>query len=273
MAITKTIDIGLIAVGSIISVPTGKVTNGGTSTLTGVKVVVDVPPGLVYDSSTLPIGSYNVGLNTWENITILPGADNGIEGEIRFEVTDDSNPIFKITFTATSDLACETCLNDNVICMVTTGLTCDQFGICDPILASLPTAYSTSVFGTNCAGEKAAVKPVVIKNVTTYSDQATNLTITLDEPKILHIEPTANITVTLTPGATFCSVKDIDIKHIGTGANRNFNIRILNSAGTNIVDLDTYFEFNNSGTSTNNTRGYNLTAYNFYYNGNDLFVK
>lgn len=366
MSNTVNLNIGLITVGSVIAVPTQKIYNNDVNPILNVKVIVDIPTGLQYDSSVLPSGTYNSGTNTWTIPTILAGGYT--EGIFNFLVTDDTSPEYTITFTATKDGSCENCTQNNNICIITNGISCTQLRLCDPLLAmpeeytfiknstnnainvstndqpcpgaltrtyqwlditnvngtitglpnsatytpdtdytgtvlaryglycnavlvdveevrinvvdidldpvdEIPATSSPSVFGTKCDGTRGSVKPIVIKDITTYASQGSNLSITLGDAKILHINPTADINVTINPGASWCSVKDIDIKHIGTGANRNFNIRVLNGAGTNTVDGDTYFEFNNSGTASNNLRGYNFTAYNFYYSGNELFVK
>jgi hypothetical protein len=200
----------------------------------------------------------------WLDIANIHGTMTGLPNAATYSPDTD----YVGTVLARYGMYCNDVLVDDEVIRI--NVTDEDFNAVDEV----PTDYSTSVFGTKCDGTRGSVKPVVTKDVVTYLNRSTNLSITLDSPKIIHIEPTDDIFVTITKGVPFCSTNDIDIKHIGTGDNRVFKIRVLNASGDTTVDGDTYFEMDNAGSGTNNLRGYNFTAYNFYYNATgELFVK
>lgn len=269
---TETIQIGLVGVGDIIAIPTGKIKNNDIATAVGVKVIVDIPAELQYSSSLLPVGygNYNVGTNTWENITLLAGDE--IEGIIYLEILDDTDAVFTITFTVTADGACENCQEDNIRCVITSGIGCSEVMACVPLVDDVPADYSSRVLGINCDGEITTVNPITKKAITEYRSQAADIAVTLAGPTILHIEPTEDLTVTITKGDA-CDSDEIIIKHLGIDANANWKIRVINASGLATVDEDTYFEFDNTTFITsNNSRGSNMSTHTFYYFGNELYV-
>jgi len=148
MSNTVNLNIGLITVGSVIAVPTQKIYNDDVNPILNVKVIVDIPDGLQYDSSVLPSGTYNSGTNTWTIPTILAGGYT--EGIFNFLVTDDTSPEYTITFTATKDGSCENCTQNNNICVITNGISCTQMRLCDPLLA-MPEEYTFIKNSTNNA--------------------------------------------------------------------------------------------------------------------------
>lgn len=121
-----TIDKGYISPGDTICTPIDSVFNASGKTVTGVKVVIDVPEGVVYKSSNLTQGLYDNIANEWQIGTMT--VNKTVSGIICWTVVDDCRAPYKFDLIATSDggTLCITEDNKNSGCISVIGLTACQ---------------------------------------------------------------------------------------------------------------------------------------------------
>jgi hypothetical protein len=144
----------------------------------------------------------------------------------------------------------------------------NALGLITPTLIQ-PTDVSVALLGTRCDGSLGYVLPGDIVRHTSLINQLASINyIVGSADNYLMVDPAAAvITITLNPPPVdICSGNTVTIKHLGTGVNRTNLLRVVGFGGA-LVDGDTYFEFNNSGASSNNMRGYNLSTYKFSWDG------
>jgi len=218
--------------------------NLGPGIATGVELTVTMSTGLMFNpgASTVPRGTFNEGTGVWSLGSVLAG--ESLTPEFSFKIQDDCpGEEFVVTFTVSSN-ACDCNFENNEFEITIEGTSCCEINSC---------IDNNSTF-------------------TTYLAQGANLGYTLcsERNKIIFIEATADITVTLTGPTPECVTDSVVIKHIGTGANRVNKIRVVGASGN--VDGDTYFEFDNVGSALNNSRGYNLSSFRFRYDGTNFWV-
>lgn len=91
--------------------------NGNGITVPNVKVVLQIPAGLVYDSSILPpdMGSYNPETFTWTIPVLAPNMP--ISGYFCFTVVDNCEFPFKLYYSVSSAEIQETNQEDNSTCI------------------------------------------------------------------------------------------------------------------------------------------------------------
>lgn len=132
---TKSIDIGLICVGSEICIPIENVNNKSTSSVTNVYVDVDIPNGLLYKSHSMGQGSYDSSTKRWTIGTMHP--QQILQGQICFTVVEDCLEPYVFTFTVNSQDGCEDaeCFEDNIWCVNANGWSCCELKKCDPDIA------------------------------------------------------------------------------------------------------------------------------------------
>lgn len=136
--------IGYYQVGSVIEIPIDFVENLGATTATEVQVTLIYPAGLTYNSDALDQGSYNDTTKVWTINTLLSGQKVG--GLFYFNVVDDCSGPYSITFTASTLTGCESCLADNVICVVTEGVSCCELSGCgNEHIQTITTATHTAL--------------------------------------------------------------------------------------------------------------------------------
>jgi hypothetical protein len=136
--ITKTANIGVYQNGSIFTVTVDFVKNSGPDTATGVKVVLTIPDGIDYSSSSLSQGTYNSGTDTWTIGSLLAG--QSVSATFSFLVTDDCEGPYSIYFTATTTGGCESCITNNVLCIVASGFSCCED--CDDKIQTITDDYT-----------------------------------------------------------------------------------------------------------------------------------
>lgn len=75
--------------GKIISIPVNAGNNSSITSIDNVKITFNIPSGIIYTSSNLPIGSYDIENNEWLVGTITPLTTH--QGVIDFMVIDEDN--------------------------------------------------------------------------------------------------------------------------------------------------------------------------------------
>lgn len=244
-----TIDIGIIFIGDTFTITLDGVTypsvkNLGPGIAYNAKLTITRPSGISFDpgNSTVPRGIFNEATGEWDIGSVLAG--ESLTPTFAFYIEDDCPPLPRtISFVITSD-SCECDFANNTFEIDVVGDSCCRINEC----------YSTT------------------HEVTKYLSQGANFgyTVCSENHKVLLVEPTADITITLTGGGLECKSDSIIIKHIGQSANRVWKIRVISSSGN--MDSDTYFEFDNVGSALNNLRGYNFTSFKFVWDGTDFWV-
>jgi hypothetical protein len=121
--------IGYYEPGTTINIPVDFIKNNGPNIATGVQVAVNYPAELTYSSSALDQGSYSDITKIWTISTLLVAQEVG--AIFMFDVVDDCPSTFSITFTVSTLTGCESCLNDNELCINTTGVSCCNSSGCD----------------------------------------------------------------------------------------------------------------------------------------------
>jgi len=88
-----------------------EITDGKGVAIENVTVKLDIPDGLVYASSTLPIGSFDIGTSTWNIPLLQPGVTQN--GLFCFIVVDSCELPFKVNYTVGAIGGCEDCEEDD----------------------------------------------------------------------------------------------------------------------------------------------------------------
>lgn len=135
---TKTAQIGRYQNGTVFTVNVDFVKNNGPDTATGVEVAVDIPTGLEYSTSGLGQGSYNTMTDIWSVGSLIPG--QSVAATFSFLVTDDCEGPYTITFTISTQAGCDSCLNNNELCIVTNGVSCCDD--CNPNIKTITSDYT-----------------------------------------------------------------------------------------------------------------------------------
>ncbi len=243
-------DIGVYKIGDTFTIQLDGVTypslkNLGPDIATSAQLQVILPTGLIFDAgnSIVPRGTFSEITGIWSFGSFVVGET--LTPTFAFEVTDDCEISYEIDFQITSNL-CDCNFSNNNFTITASGLSCCKISECNASLENSTFSY--------------------------HPTQAANMAFSVcDYPnRVYLITPTNDITITLTGVNTSCLTNSVVIKHTGTGANRLNKIRVQAASGS--VDSDTYFEFDNSGSATNNVRGYNLTSYKFTWDGTNFWV-
>lgn len=242
----NTKDIGVYKSGDTFTIQLDGVTypslkNLGPDIATSAQLQVILPTGLIFDA-----GNSIVPRGTFSEITGIWGFGSFVIGEtltptFAFEITDDCEAPFEIDFQITSNI-CDCNFSNNNFTITVSGLSCCKISEC---------GHYKTIF-------------------TPYASQGVDLSHSVCDNinEVLLINPTTDITLTLIGGAD-CITNSVVVKHIGSLGNRVNKIRV-ECAG--FVDFDSYFEFDNSGSASNNVRGYNYTSYKFTFDGTNFWV-
>ncbi|MCA9397880.1 hypothetical protein KC573_03545 [candidate division WWE3 bacterium] len=121
-----TIDYEFISPGDLICTPIDSVFNSSGTTVDDVKVVIDVPDGVVFDSYNVTQGLYNSLNNEWQIGTMR--VNQTVSGVICWRVTDDCLAPYKFDLIAVS-AGGSLCIGEedlNSGCIVVKGLTTCQ---------------------------------------------------------------------------------------------------------------------------------------------------
>lgn len=121
---TKEVYIGDYEVGTTILIPVDFVKNSGSNIATGVEVEVDYPATLSYNSGSTALdqGSYSDITKIWSIGSLLQA--QSVAAVFAFDIVDDCESSYTITFTVSTQSGCDSCLNDNELCVTTTGSSC-----------------------------------------------------------------------------------------------------------------------------------------------------
>lgn len=121
---TREVYIGDYEVGTTILIPVNFVKNSGDNIATGVEVEVDYPATLSYNSGSTALdqGSYSDVTKIWSIGSLL--SNQSVAAVFAFDVVDDCHDSYTITFTVSTQSGCDSCLNDNELCVTTVGSSC-----------------------------------------------------------------------------------------------------------------------------------------------------
>lgn len=119
-------NIGYYEVGTSITLNVDFVKNNGPDIATGVEVEVTIPTGLVYNTSSLEQGTF--AGTTWTVGSLIPGQT--VSATFTFDVTDDCEGPWSVDFVVSTQTGCDSCLDNNTLCVVTSGISCCELSPC-----------------------------------------------------------------------------------------------------------------------------------------------
>jgi hypothetical protein len=165
-------DIKYFTVGTTFCVEIANVRNNGPDVATGVQVLVTVPAGVTFLSSSVDKGIYNPITKTWSVGSLLP--NETVNASLCWTITDDTLQQYSFVYEVSSTDGCDACLDNNQTCVNVIGLSCNDINSC-VLTATTPNIYNINGTLTGDRTVDGDAFDLIIESVTQLTLDAQNI--------------------------------------------------------------------------------------------------